>query len=245
MAGRLNEAKGGRVLVTRPEPAASQTAEKLAEAGYVPSLLPLSRTVPLTFRIDNGPFEALAITSANAFRHIEKGKLESYLALPLFAVGEGTASAARKAGFATVIEGGGDAVRLAETMRQALPPDAHVLYLAGRVRQPVFEERVAAAGLAITVHDVYDIAAIAYTPRELERVLDGVPFAAVMLYSGVAAIHFVEAMRLVEARPFDERTRFLCISARVAEKLPPEWQAKALVADHPDENGLFRLFSKL
>jgi uroporphyrinogen-III synthase len=31
----------------------------------------------------------------------------------------------------------------------------------------------------------------------------------------------------------------------VAAKLPAEWQTNALVAEQPDEKGLFRLFSKL
>ncbi len=44
---------------------------------------------------------------------------------------------------------------------------------------------------------------------------------------------------------FDVKTRFLCISGRVADCLPEEWRAQALIADHPDESGIFRLFSKL
>ncbi|GAA5539480.1 MULTISPECIES: uroporphyrinogen-III synthase [Brucella] len=237
------EAKAGRrVLVTRPEPAASQTASRLLQAGFEPVLLPLSRTVSLAFSIPGIPFAALTVTSANAFRHVERAVLP--LHLPLFAVGEGTAQAAREAGFGQVIEGGGDAVRLAETMRQALPAGARVLYLAGRVRQPVFEERIAAAGIEMAVCDVYDIEPVDYTPDAFRRILGQVPVAAVMLYSGVAAGQFVDAMRRIEP-PFNENTRFLCISARVADRLPAEWQQRALTADHPDEKGLFRLFPKL
>ncbi|MCI1002433.1 MULTISPECIES: uroporphyrinogen-III synthase [Ochrobactrum] len=237
------EAKAGRrVLVTRPEPAASQTASRLLQAGFEPVLLPLSRTVSLAFSIPGIPFAALTVTSANAFRHVERAVLP--LHLPLFAVGEGTAQAAREAGFGQVIEGGGDAVRLAETMRQALPAGARVLYLAGRVRQPVFEERVAAAGLDMTVCDVYDIETIDYSRSELERLLGPQRLAAVMLYSGVAAEAFVAAMDRIDP-PFNDKTRFLCISTRVAEKLPSNWQRHALVAEQPDETGLFRLFPKL
>lgn len=233
---------GKRVLVTRPEPAASLTAAKLSDAGFEPVLLPLSRTVPLSFSLPDAHFDALAVTSANAFRHAAH-------ALPqrdtlLFAVGEGTARAAREAGFTEVVDGGGDAVRLAETMRKALPQGARVLYLAGRVRQPIFEERVAAAGLDMTVCDVYDIETIDYSPSELQRLLGMQPLAAVLLYSGVAAEAFVAAIGRIDP-PFNDKTRFLCISTRVAEKLPSTWQRHALVAEHPDETGLFRLFPKL
>lgn len=231
-----------RVLVTRPEPAALQTAAKLADAGFEPVILPLSRTVPLGFSVPDARFDALTVTSANAFRHA--GHTLPHRDMPLFAVGEGTARAARESGFTDVIDGGGDAVRLAETMRKALPQGARVLYLAGRVRQPVFEERVSVAGLDMTVCDVYDIETIDYSRSELERLLGPQPLAAVMLYSGVAAEAFAAAMDRIDP-PFNDKTRFLCISTRVAEKLPSNWQRHALVAEQPDETGLLRLFPKL
>lgn len=244
MAGRAQSASPGRVLVTRPRPAGTETAAKLASKGYEPVLLPLSRIVALSFAVPEGPFAALTVTSANAFHNIDAQQLKPFLDLPLFAVGRGTAEAARNAGFGQVIDGGGDAVRLAATMRRDLPEKARVLYLAGRVRQPVFEDEMRAAELDMHVTDIYDTQAIRYTAAALLDVLQGAPFVAVMLYSGVAATGFVEALREIEP-PFDEKTRFLCISARVADRLPSVWRANALVADHPDEEGLFRLFAKL
>ncbi|KAB2698418.1 uroporphyrinogen-III synthase [Brucella haematophila] len=233
---------GRRVLLTRPEPAALLTAAKLTDAGFEPVLLPLSRTVSMAFSLPDTRFDALTVTSANAFRHA--GHALPQRDMPLFAVGEGTARGAREAGFTDVVDGGGDAVRLAETMRKVLPQGARILYLAGRVRQPIFEERVSASGLDMTVCDVYDIETIDYSRDELQRRLGTQPLAAVMLYSGVAAEEFTAAMGRI-APPFTEKTRFLCISARVAAKLPAEWQANALIAEQPDEKGLFRLFSKL
>lgn len=206
-------------------------------------MLPLSRTVALSFAVPAGPFAALTVTSANAFHHMDMEQLKPFLDLPLFAVGQGTAQAARKAGFGSVIDGGGDAVRLAATMQRELPEKARILYLAGRVRQPVLDQ-MRAAKFDMHVVDVYDTETIAYTAASLQTALGDAPFAAVMLYSGVAATSFVDAMRRVEP-PFDKKTRFLCISLRVADRLPPVWRANALVADHPDEEGLFRLFAKL
>lgn len=230
--------------MTRPEPAGAQTAQRLVQAGFSPVLFPVSRTMALEFDMPDTAFDALAITSANAFRHIAPQRLVPFTALPLFAVGEGTARAACKAGFAQVIEGGGDAVRLASTMARSLPEGAKVLYLAGRVRQPIFEERITEVGLNMTVRDVYDAQPIDHSTDEIRTIAGKGPFVAVLLYSGLAAKAFVEAMRLIEP-PFNAQTRFLCISSRVAEKLPPQWRRQALVADHPDEEGVFRLFSKL
>lgn len=244
MHGGDREQVARRVLVTRPEPAASQTAVRLTEAGFKPVSLPLTRTVALPFSLPEMRFDALTVTSANAFRHLGSEMLQACLDLPLFAVGEGTADAARRAGFLDVTEGGGDAVRLAETIRHALPQDARLLYLAGHVRQPIFEERIKEAGLDMIVREVYDIEMIDYEALQIAHSLGGAVFAAVLLYSGVAAERLIDAMGLITP-PFDEQTRFLCISGRVAEKLPAKWRLKALVADHPDENGLFRLLDKV
>ncbi|WP_343312968.1 uroporphyrinogen-III synthase [Brucella sp. BE17] len=244
MRGGDREEVARQVLVTRPEPAASQTAVRLTRAGFTPLSLPLTRTVALPFSLPEMRFDALTVTSANAFRHIEPHVLQACLDLPLFAVGEGTADAARRAGFLQVSEGGGDAVRLAETIRKALPQGARLLYFAGHMRQPIFEERIKEAGLEMVVRDVYDIEMIDYTVPEIMQVLGDAVFDAVLLYSGVAAERFVDMMHKIE-HPFDGQTRFLCISGRVAEKLPAKWQQRALVADHPDENGLFRLLAKV
>ncbi|MDR6432920.1 uroporphyrinogen-III synthase [Brucella pseudogrignonensis] len=244
MAAEHKTGTRGPVLITRPEPSASVTAAKLAALGFLPVLLPLSRTFALEFSVGNQPFDTLAVTSANAFRYASVEFLKPYKALPLFAVGEGTARAARDMGFEKVIEGGGDAVRLASCMAGHLPEGAKVLYLAGRIRQPIFEERVLQAGLKMQVCDVYDVERIDYSDDEIRALLPKSPFVAVLLYSGVAAQYLARMMPQIEAA-FGPDTRFLCISGRVAEQLPETWKAQALTADHPDEQGIFRLFSKL
>ncbi len=231
-----------RILVTRPQPGASRTAERLKAMGFEPVVLPLSRTVSLAVSLGDETFDAVTVTSANLFCHVSDDILAKLRHLPLFAVGIATAKAAREAGFATVIEGGGDAIRLAETIRQALPGGARVLYLAGKVRQPVFEERMVVAGLTMRVHDAYDIEGITPSAAELRSLSAGAPFVAALLYSGVAAQKFVETFAAF-APIYLKEARFLCISRRVAGLLPPDWQARALVADHPDEEGLFRLLS--
>lgn len=244
MSARSQTAKLNRVLVTRPEAAADKTAQKLIDAGYVPVHFPVTQTVALSFTIPEIDFDALTITSAAVFRHVGDEIISPFKHLPLFAVGEGTAQAAREAGFSRVIEGGGDAVRLAATIAHSLPSSARVLYLAGRVRQPVFEDHMTEAGFKICVCDAYDAKMLAYPREEISAILGTDFFAAVLLYSGFATKAFCSLMQHIDA-PFNEKTRFLCISQRVAHLLPAQWQKQALIADHPDEDGIFRLFSKL
>ena len=73
------------------------------------------RFEPVAFHDDvDAHYGAVIVTSANALRGIEAHLAGSrLLKLPLFAVGEHTAAAARRAGFDNVIAAEGDAIRLA------------------------------------------------------------------------------------------------------------------------------------
>ena len=82
-----------RVLVTRPEPGASETAQRLEALGFLPLKLPLHEIRPLPVNAGTMPGKtaAVAVTSANAVRHAPGALLERLSGLPCFAVGETSA----------------------------------------------------------------------------------------------------------------------------------------------------------
>lgn len=75
-------------------------------------VVPLTRIVALPARLETVP-DAIAATSANAVRNASPDLVESIRKLPLFAVGDATASAAAEAGFEDVRTASGDAESLA------------------------------------------------------------------------------------------------------------------------------------
>ena len=95
------------VLVTRPHPDDEATAAALRARGFEVLRAPMLRFEPVAFHDDaEARYGAVIVTSANALRGIEPHLAASrLLKLPLFAVGEHTASAARRAGFDNVIVG--------------------------------------------------------------------------------------------------------------------------------------------
>jgi uroporphyrinogen-III synthase len=101
-----------KVWITRAAPGASETAKRLIELGHEPLVAPL-----LTVRrlLDANPdltgIGALAFTSANGVRAF--ADVSDHRTLPVFAVGEATAAAARQAGFADVHAGPSDVAALA------------------------------------------------------------------------------------------------------------------------------------
>ena len=106
------------VLVTRPQPDDEATAAALRARGFEVLRAPMLRFEPVAFHDDvDAHYGAVIVTSANALRGIEPHLAGSrLLKLPLFAVGEHTAAAARSAGFANVIAADGDAAGLRDAV---------------------------------------------------------------------------------------------------------------------------------
>ncbi|MEE8274408.1 MAG: uroporphyrinogen-III synthase, partial [Alphaproteobacteria bacterium] len=96
-----------RVLITRPREDAEALAEALAVRGVEALVEPLLEIVPLNpGDFDLAGVQAALLTSANGARALAAAT--GSRDVPVLAVGEATAAAARAAGFAEVAVAGGD-----------------------------------------------------------------------------------------------------------------------------------------
>ncbi len=162
------------VLVTRPHPDNEATARALRERGFAVLLAPMLRFEPVAFRDDpDSAYEAVIVTSANALRAIE-GQLEGsrLVRLPLFAVGEHTAEAARRAGFAKVMVAQGDAAALRDCVVAAvrarkLKKSGALLYFAGADLSRDLAGELSANGFHVVTQTTYRMAAVSHLPREV------------------------------------------------------------------------------
>jgi uroporphyrinogen-III synthase len=102
-----------RIWITRAQPAADVTAERVRALGHEALVAPLLAVHLLDeVQIDLSGVAALAFTSANGVRAFAEKSPER--ALRVFAVGAATAQAARAAGFRSVLSADGDVEALAE-----------------------------------------------------------------------------------------------------------------------------------
>lgn len=147
-----------RVLVLRPEPGGTATVNRARKLGLDAIAMPLFEIEPVEWRPpDPAEFDGLLLTSANAVRHGGEG-LALLRRLRVHAVGEATASAARKAGFEVASVGEGGVDRLLEE----LDPRLRLLHLAG-------EDNVrASAGRPVTQIIVYRARQLA-SPGEIPQ----------------------------------------------------------------------------
>src|SRR5664279_3365337 len=159
------------VLVTRPNPDDETTAASLRARGFEVLLAPMLRFEPVAFHDDeDARYGAVIVTSANALRgiapHLSGSRL---LKLPLFAVGEHTASAARSVGFSHVISANGDATALRELMlasvkSKELKKASTLLYLAGADLARDLAGELGERGFSVVTHTAYRMAPVKDLP---------------------------------------------------------------------------------
>ena len=232
-----------RILVTRPEPGASATARRLEAAGFRATVLPLTRIVPVAPGADAlevaGKSGAVAVTSASAFRHMSAELAALLTDKPLFAVGEATAEAARKAGFAEVHNARGDASALASMLGRTLPAAIPVAFVTGTRRVSTLEQELAANGHTVGVIEVYATELVSRLTDIDRRSMRDAPDV-ILLHSQSAAEALAELPGTDRSLLVHEKTRFFAMSDRVAEILPGQWQARTTVAATPDDVAMIK-----
>lgn len=120
----MTAASPPRILVTRSEPGASDTAAALRAIGFEAIVEPVFAIAPVD--ADIPPFDALAFTSANGVRRF--AGLSPRRDVPVFCVGARTAAVARELGFANTASADGDVGALADLIIRRLAPGARLLH---------------------------------------------------------------------------------------------------------------------
>jgi uroporphyrinogen-III synthase len=229
---------GPRILVTRPQPGAERTAERLRMLGFEPVVMPLTETVALLHALPEMLPDLVVATSPQAFRHLSGAAATALSAIPVRVTGKATAAAARLAGFTEVKETGGDAARLMHSISPMLNPGLRILYLAGRVRRPELEHHLAIKGVALSVIEVYETVPVSYTTDNfLDLQVDGA-IAAVLLTSVNCAIRLSALAATDEINQPFENTKIICLSERIAAAAEALSANALFIAPAPSEDAL-------
>jgi len=234
------------VLVTRPHPDDEATAAGLRAKGFEVLLAPMLRFEPVAFHDDaDARYGAVIVTSANALRgiapHLAGSRL---LKLPLFAVGEHTAAAARRAGFDKVVPANGDANALRELMlasvkTRELKKAATLLYLAGADLARDLAGELGERGFSVVTHTTYRMIPVSSLPREACDAFAANRIEAVLHYSRRSARAFVEATRAAGVEISALAIPQCCISEGVAAVVRDAGASQVTIARSPNENALF------
>jgi uroporphyrinogen-III synthase len=226
------------VWITRAEPAASETAERVAAHGHKPIVQPLLTLERLPHpQLDLHDVRALAFTSANGVRAFAAASPERDFRV--FAIGVATAQAAKAAGFCSVLAGDGDVAELAARiatrgleLRGGVVLHPGAVEPAGDLVGALQKARVEARALPLydTVPAPLDPAFLAGMPQ-----ID-----IVLLHSPKAAKSLAKLLRKHPA----PQLRALCLSRAVARPLAKIELAELASSPIPVEAALLNLLDR-
>jgi uroporphyrinogen-III synthase len=239
------------ILVTRPEPDNETTAAALRAKGFGVLRAPMLRFQPVAFHDDtDARYGAVIVSSANALRAIEAHLAGSrLLTLPLFAVGERSAEAARRAGFrdVAVAEGNGAALRdliITSARAKTLKKASTLLYLAGADLAGDLAGELGERGFSVITHTTYRMIPVSNLPQQAVDAFAANKVEAVLHYSRRSARAFLDAVRAAGVEISALAIPQCCISDAVASIVRDVGATQVLVARSPDESGLFEALDR-
>lgn len=222
-----------KLLIIRPEPGASASALRAKAAGFEPILMPLFAVKPRSWALpDPSDYDALLITSANAIRHAGPGLL-TLSPLPVCAVGENSAAAAREAGLTVALSG--DSGADAAVAAAADTGYSRLIWLAGAEhKQPALPD-------GLTLETI-----ICYASEEQPLPENA---AETIGQADIIALHSPRAARLfaniVDQLGLDRGTIALAaFSPAIAEAAGTGWRAMAIAA-RPADSALLSAAAEL
>ena len=228
------------VLVTRPIDDAQDLAAALAARGHEALIAPMLTIAPargVEPPLDLAGVQALLFTSANGAR-VFAGLSESR-DLPVFAVGDASAGAARDAGFARVESAGGDVADLTRLVAGRLDPKKGALFHAAASKVAGdLKGLLEAEGFSVRRDVLYDATAASELTKELRSALSAGSLDIATFFSPRSAETFVSLAQDAGLDGACTRTVALALSDAVAEKLRALSWAGVEVAAGPNQDSL-------
>lgn len=229
------------VLVTRGWPGAERTASGLRERGIDPIIAPV---LDINFRaridVDLSDVQALAFTSGNGV--LAWGPRRPERDLPVFAVADSTASAARQIGFRKVQSAHGDVQDLAALIKRKLKPqNGAILHVRGIQVAGNLSGDLKAAGFRVREAIGYGAVAVdALREDAIAAILCGAPVA-VLIHSARGAKTFLDLARKFGLQPWMKSVTAYGISANALKPLENAGFADLIAASQPNEDALLDL----
>lgn len=234
-----------RLVITRPAEDAEKLAAALRAQGHEPHIHPLLEIVfPPLAPISLDGIAALIATSRNALKGLAaNAAFDAALVLPIYCVGEATATLARQLGFTDIRTGAGTAKDLPALIAATAQPEAGaLLYVTGEQLAFDLEAVLAAQGFPVrrvTVYEAREAASASTAPlaTKLARAeIDGV-----ILMSPRTAAIFVAILARTGPAPRTTPLACYCYSEAVASPLRHLPDLTLHVARRPTEADMLAL----
>lgn len=233
-----------RLLVTRPEEDAGPLIAVLEAQGHQVLHAPM-----LTIRylhdavIPARDWAGLVFTSANGVRALlGHGIFSSVRHLPVFTVGEASATEARAAGFAEVTSADGDVTALASLIAKHHAPERRpILHVAGSVIAGDLAGDLGQRGFEVHRAVLYGSERVVGLPEPVTAAFKAGTLHGALFFSPRTAIAFREAVLKAGVQDALATVTGFCLSDAVARALEGLSFDRVLVASRPEQASLLSL----
>ncbi|WBQ12687.1 uroporphyrinogen-III synthase [Hyphomonadaceae bacterium BL14] len=228
------------VLVTRAEPGATLTCERLAALGYPAVNAATARIAATEGAPDWTGAGGVIVTSPNGAGQLSR--LGAPRTLKVFAVGPASAAAARAAGHEDVVTGSGDAAGLLDILLNA-PDPGRLIHVRGRDQALDLSGALQQIGRDARSHIAYEARPVEALPAPALSALG--PGAVVLLHSPLGAERLVALVEAAGRLSALGAAHILAISDAAAGPLRHSGAGHVTVAQRPDEAALFEALSTI
>lgn len=247
-----------RILLTRPESDAQDLKMRLEVLGHVGILAPLLQIkyVNIVESAFAGAGALVATSRHGLTALVDAGVLASALPLPVFTVGEATASRARELGFQRVIAGAGTAADLVPLiLADPVAQTRQLVHLAGDHLAFDLQAALAHDHVIVVTVPAYRSVAATVLPPTVTRQLVGNHIDAVVLMSPRTAQTWIKIASGLLAASAVSSIVHVCVSDAVAAALNDAWAKsrpqgtgyalKIRVASRPTREEILALIGRL
>ncbi len=236
-----------RVVVTRPQADAAELTSALEARGHqvlVEPLLTIRPRETVDWPAGHRQAQALLVTSANGVRAF--ADLDVRRDLPVFAVGDASAAAARSLGFERVESAAGDVADLAALVQARLDPaDGPLLHPAASKLAGDLQGALAAAGFTVLRLVLYDAQPATTLSPACRHALNEGLIDVVTFFSPRTAASFASLVAEADLAAACRGVTALCLSQAVAARLSRLSWAEIVVAPRPEQAALLAALDQL
>ena len=223
------------VIITRAQPGAAETAERLVEMGITPVLSPMlaleASTPEPDLNLDGAA--GLIFTSANGVRFFEQRSDERDLTA--WCVGPATEAAAIRAGFPKVRTAHGDADTLFHFISEfGSPNDGHLVHVANAAAAGRLSERLRTIGFKVAFAPLYMTVPSSTFSEDAIACLTSGTVGAILIHSAKGAAAIAAALVSVEIA----ETAIVAVSDAAAQPLADMNWKRVEIASEPNEDAL-------
>lgn len=187
------------MVITRPEPGLSETAQRISQLGWQPLLMPVMniQILPVgSIKIET--MQAIVFTSRQAIAPMVQQLLIqniAYQQIPVFTVGDITAKDAKQAGFLRVTSANQDAVALASLIKNTLDPQKGLLLFPSAKEQgQLLIALLKQAGFSVSHREVYQAQPVQALFDDFFQALEKETINSILFFSSETARFFMELL---------------------------------------------------